>query len=109
MLRDEIRAGSRDAIFVRLAIYRRIIPVEILQGRRRWSGPLESGALPGIRGGEHAVLQAPKEIPEKNELRRGREESGEGDEFVQRKKRSEIVHPGGIGVAANPAFDSDEM
>src|ERR1700680_4642250 len=80
VLRREVGRCARHAEFIRSAVHARKMPAEIVGRRRRGGGPFERRRVPGIVGRLLTLLQAPEEIDEEENLRKGRDERRDRDE-----------------------------
>src|ERR1700683_1793425 len=74
-----IRSVFLNSIFVWTTENHRMVSAEVVEWRRGRSGAFQGGRLPRIVGRDGPAETAPGQVPEKNELGRTGQKSGDGD------------------------------
>src|ERR1700751_3757562 len=91
-LHHEVRSIRRfGAEFVGTVFDHQVMSAKVVKRGRRRGGPLERSGLPRINGSDRAAEAAPDEVEEEDELSSASEQGGDGDEFVHRDERRQIV------------------
>src|SRR5215471_5591938 len=89
-LHDVVARCTGHAVFVRAVMDHGYVPSKVVMGRRRGGSPFKCGCFPWIIAGLRAILEAPEEIHEKDELTGDGDECRVGDEFLKRNQRLQI-------------------
>src|SRR5437868_6005489 len=80
-LHYEIRLSARHAVLIRSVMHHRLVPSEVVMGRRRRNSPLERSRFPRIYDRLLALIHTPNEVREEQYLNRGGEECRIRDEL----------------------------
>src|ERR1700736_4074930 len=91
---------ARYAVFVRPVVNHGRMSAEIVVRRGSRGGPLESGGFPRIVAGLLAVLHAPEQVEQENELASDGYDCRVRDEFLQRDQIAKIGELGELRVTS---------
>src|SRR5579872_2125111 len=103
ILRREILGRTRHAVFVGPAIDGRIMASKIVVRHRRAHLPFKCRRAPWISLRLLTVLNVPEEIEIEEQLRRGRYECRDTDEYIYGLEARQIMNRVGEGVASRIA------